>query len=167
MSSGIEDLLKGIAAKDLGTTLRYCLSAYGKRKKIEMEHYGTPRDDMVKRWEVMKDWCSMIHDMTKRHPDPVERGHALDSLRPTVFGGRFDDEGKVMPEPVWPPERGTKPHNTCCNDHGLVWGPVYSEHGGKVFGVRACECGHGAQRSKAIKELGRKKRRRREREDEF
>lgn len=164
MSGVLSELAKAVGAKDLKTTLRHALSAYGKRKKVEMEHYGTKPEEMRQRWETMRDWCAVVLDVTRKHPSPEERLPALESLRETAFGTRFD-QGNPMSEPVWPPAFGTKPHCDACNDHGFVWGKVYTEHAA-AFGVRTCECGHGKRKEEVIRDMGKRKTKK-ERPNEF
>ncbi len=152
--------LRGGSLQD---TLKSLLRAYGKRKKIEMERYATPVDQMRTRYETMRDWCQGVLEITERHKDEPEARHeALDVLRATMFGARFDDIGKVGDRAVFSKQGILKIFCPECNDGGLVYkeGLVYKDieyEPENKIGVGLCHCGYGTSRREAIETLGRKK----------
>ncbi len=140
----------------LSDTMKSVLRSYGKRKKLEMERYDTPVEQMRTRYETMRDWCQGVLEVTERHKDePEDRREALDVLRATMFGARFDDIGKVGDRAVFPKRGILKIFCPECNDGGLVYKEIEYEYGNKI-GVGLCHCGYGTQRLEVIETLGRK-----------
>ena len=152
--------------------MKSLLSAYGKRKKIEMERYATPVEQMRQRYETMRDWCQGVLEITERHKgEPDARREALDVLRTTMFGARFDDIGKVGDRAVFSKQGILKIFCQECNDGGLVYkeGLVYKDieyEPENKIGVGLCYCGYGTKRREAIQTLGWKQPKK-EREEPF